>query len=596
MDLDSEVIFIGENAISVSKKEQNSDEDSKRILSCVFVFEIKSLEFAIFCLGILDDLVGEVEHLFVTNSNALIEILDSLESTPPKDWISYKAVFENIAHSNEVENLRLFIRSNANKILHISDSISANLPFSFNFIFKDFSLLDKGLEDRIFDGENHDDFINPRGKIPTMPNISNIHDCRDNIAPFVTFHKDLYTIKNLASMLLDKKSITLRRNGEIFTLSISACQMDLDSHVVFCDLYNAQSFLRLDDSQKISLASLEKPFVRVQSKEVFSKYFHDSSCAIFASLSNDLVLLSLFHYLAEHEIVYLFYSKNHGEILLDYHDCYPSICASKNRFVTTQSANTSIERLSFDRGAKSLFDIFMINKADNARLCVYLSSVNNSYFLIEEIGEDKSSFKEIINVLIPNDIFSYLNRIYSYKSGDRLLRNFAKENEALLSSWNLSQKQLEQLGLLEFGASCGDEFLPSSSKNLLDIFSVIKKIFGFDVLELANLCLRDRGPRIDYKLVKIDDEIHIDVARIIRSLMSFHLAGVERELLCYGVLDSMADFIGTLCADMQVNYGINEVFVCGDLLLQKPFFDRIMRAIPKNIHLTLPVEGSVDVI
>ena len=78
--------------------------------------------------------------------------------------------------------------------------------------------------------------------------------------------------------------------------------------------------------------------------------------------------------------------------------------------------------------------------------------------------------------------------------------------------------------------------------------------------------------------------------------MSFHLAGVERELLCYGVLDSMADFIGTLCADMQVNYGINEVFVCGDLLLQKPFFDRIMRAIPKNIHLTLPVEGSVDVI
>lgn len=86
----------------------------------------------------------------------------------------------------------------------------------------------------------------------------------------------------------------------------------------------------------------------------------------------------------------------------------------------------------------------------------------------------------------------------------------------------------------------------------------------------------------------------LDYARLLRSVMSFQLAGVEKELLCYGVVDSLAEFIGTLAGDMLLNYGIQEVFVCGDLLLEQCFLDKIIKAIPKNMHVMFPQIDGTD--
>ena len=69
---------------------------------------------------------------------------------------------------------------------------------------------------------------------------------------------------------------------------------------------------------------------------------------------------------------------------------------------------------------------------------------------------------------------------------------------------------------------------------------------------------------------------------------------MENELLCYGVVDSLAEFIGTLAGDMMLNYGIQDVFVCGDLLLWQCFLDKIVKALPKNMNATFPQFGGVD--
>ena len=78
----------------------------------------------------------------------------------------------------------------------------------------------------------------------------------------------------------------------------------------------------------------------------------------------------------------------------------------------------------------------------------------------------------------------------------------------------VAQSELEKLGII-------DLIIPSNAtresvitNNLLDISTLIEQILGIEssVLEYANRCVRDRGPRIDYKLIRMGDFIVLDYA------------------------------------------------------------------------------------
>ena len=76
--------------------------------------------------------------------------------------------------------------------------------------------------------------------------------------------------------------------------------------------------------------------------------------------------------------------------------------------------------------------------------------------------------------------------------------------------------------------------------------------------------------------------------------MSFALAGVEKELIAYGVLDSLAEFMGGFVRDVVQNYAMKQVFLCGDMLSHKVFLDKILLYLPRDITLILPQDGWVD--
>ena len=427
-------------------------------------------------------------------------------------------------------------------------------------------------------------------------------------------------IESLAKTLLNNAKITLQRNSISFTLSLKNTAQSKKEipFILFSTLDSAQSYLRMSEAQKSMLASFEKPFISIQCKEVFVKEF--GSNTIFAGLSCDIIVLLLLSYLQKnHEISYLFYTPQvdfiesdsitqdfnqqnsnksplESKALLCYKDAYPYSYTDKAKMLESTYSVAEHIYLSHLQTHKNLSSLLKSNKAKSARFIPFLSTTHKSEFLIEKLQDTESSLQRILDISFSTDLYTHLETLHSYKNGDKLISNFTKANKDIVSKWNLAQSELEKLGII-------DLIIPSNAtresvitNNLLDISTLIEQILGIEssVLEYANRCVRDRGPRIDYKLIRMGDSIVLDYARILRSVMSFQLAGVENELLCYGVIDSLAEFIGTLAGDMMLNYGIQEVFICGDLLLKQCFLDKIIKAIPKNMEVSFAKIGGTD--
>ncbi len=586
--------FHGGDHVSESDKQEDS------IIQCKFIFRDKQTCYSLAFKTLLYSIVNKACTLFAFNH-----------------------IFANgLRNSDE---FHIYVQSNSSVVLDFANYLSEFLPVSIDFTFINIELVElddfndcmNAIESMSFEAINKSCLQIPNVKeihsildsndkscnIESFLKILNCNFCNENIAlDSELASNDIQDIiKKLTHTLIDTKTIYLERNKKIFKLSLQKYMNDsceVAPHVLFADLDSAQNFLRLNDSQKSVLASFEKPFVKTACKEIFFNEF--DSYDIFTSLSSDLIVLLLLSYLKEyHEIEYLFYSEytntDNINTMLSYIDSYPM---NDNVLSYTYSVSQNIY-ISHLQNHKSLFEILQTNRASNSRFIVFLSTRNNSSFLIENISNKDSVFKQILDISFTCNLVEQLKVLNSYDNGDKLIKNFARENKQIVSKWNLSKNDLEFLGLndiLDIQYTESSESRHINSSNLIDIFLLIANILDLEtnVFYEANKCVRDRGPRIDYKLKKHNDSIIIDYARILRSVMSFKLAGVESELLCYGVIDSLAEFIGTLSSDMYVNYGISEVFICGDLLLQQCFLDKILKCIPKNIKLLLPKNGSVD--
>ncbi|MGL2503247.1 protein hydE, partial [Helicobacter pylori] len=129
--------------------------------------------------------------------------------------------------------------------------------------------------------------------------------------------------------------------------------------------------------------------------------------------------------------------------------------------------------------------------------------------------------------------------------------------------------------------------------NLLDFFRILGFVLGYSedfcaqsVIPLAKECLRPKGPRIDYKILKDDSlKMALNFSKIMHSAMSFRLAGVENEILSLGILDSLAEFLGNFIWDNAQNFSVQEVTIAGDFFGEKVFLDLFVRYFPKTLAL-----------
>ncbi len=79
-----------------------------------------------------------------------------------------------------------------------------------------------------------------------------------------------------------------------------------------------------------------------------------------------------------------------------------------------------------------------------------------------------------------------------------------------------------------------------------------------------------------------------DESRTIRSIISFTLAGSESEVIAFGAVESLVDYLILALREAQSKFCIKSVGIIGDIFANKVFFDKITKKIPKDLNLVFP--------
>ncbi|GAA7520806.1 hydrogenase biosynthesis protein HydE [Helicobacter pylori] len=459
-----------------------------------------------------------------------------------------------------------YLQASAETTLEFAQKLSEILPFSLDFSFLSLKEITEPLDENLFQTASPSKplFMNAKEHQNFLDNNSSLYADTLGLIENTAFKgKMIHSPKELIDCLTQLKGMLKTQDFiPIFTSRgvLSFSLKNPSPSVIFSDLSSVLTCTKLPLEDAKYLASLEKPSIKASLKSVFKDTFKNDE--IIAQLPYDPILNLLCHILQDEGIEFVFTHESRScETLLHYEALFKTpkrlITPAKN-FVLENNFSTfpfkdELEFLSATPNSIVLYFSFK-------RPTRLLLHANGSLKTLLSVGFD---FNQIFNLLKQDEKASRMLKNYAAKFPDSYARI------AELSQYNLG------------GA------------NLLDFFRILGFILGYSedfhshsVISLAKECLRPKGPRIDYKILKDDSlKMALNFSKIMHSAMSFRLAGVENEILSLGILDSLAEFLGNFIWDNAQNFSVQEVTIAGDFFGEKVFLDLFVRYFPKTLAL-----------
>lgn len=376
-------------------------------------------------------------------------------------------------------------------------------------------------------------------------------------------------------------------------------QKDFD-FILANDISTLNLYTRASQDEINALATFEKPLIRLSIKEVFIKEVGAKN-ALFI-LPYDIDFRFIFSLL---EVPFLFAKRtdstdNFFEIVVGQRGYF-----LEKKFLDSRESKISNLSQFLDLNFASLCEA----RSDAKQSAGFVSKAKQSSIKVDchdstqsvESRNDKNLFIAYISTANPTLLANLgdkiphikinfdknpkniLAKISTLENGDKLIANFKRE----------FGERYEAIQALNSA--------PQISENITDIFECAAMILGASkskstnepqnkrfIFQLAQSCLRDISPKVDFKNIKIDDSLHYDANLTIRSIISFTLAGTEREIIAYGLLESLVDYLVLIFRDAQNKNYIKSIGIIGDLFANKIFFDKITKKIPANFDLILP--------
>ncbi|WRE91950.1 protein hydE [Helicobacter pylori] len=459
-----------------------------------------------------------------------------------------------------------YIQASAEITLEFAQKLSEILPFSLDFSFLSLKEITEPLDENLFQTTSLSKplFMNAKEHQNFLDNNSSLYADTLGLIENTAFKgKMIHSPKELIDCLTQLKGMLKTQDFiPIFTSRgpLSFSLKNPSPSVIFSDLSSVLTCTKLPLEDAKYLASLEKPSIKAPLKSVFKDTFKNDE--IIAQLPYDPILNLLCHILQDEGIEFVFTHESHScEALLHYEALFKTpkrlITPTKN-FVLENHLSTLPfkDELEFLRETPNSIVLYFSFKRPT-RLLLH---ANGSLKTLLSVGFD---FNQIFNLLKQDEKASRMLQNYAAKFPDFYARIVE------LSQYNLG------------GA------------NVLDFFRILGFVLGYSedfhshsVISLAKECLRPKGPRIDYKILKDDSlKMALNFSKIMHSAMSFRLAGVENEILSLGILDSLAEFLGNFIWDNVQNFSIQEVTIAGDFFGEKVFLDLFVRYFPKTLAL-----------
>ncbi|PDX56547.1 protein hydE [Helicobacter pylori] len=459
-----------------------------------------------------------------------------------------------------------YLQASAETTLEFAQKLSEILPFSLDFSFLSLKEITDPLDENLFqttslskplfmNAKEHQDFLDKNASL-----YANALGFVKNTAfkgAIIHSPKELIDcLTQLKDMLKTQDFIPIFTSRGALSLSLKKPSIS----VIFSDLSSVLSCTKLPLEDAKYLASLEKPSIKAPLKSVFKDTFKNDE--IIAQLPYDPILNLLCHILQDEGIEFVFMHESHScEALLH----YEALFKTPKRLITP-AKNFVLENHLSTLPFKD--ELEFLSATPNS-IVLYFSFKHPTRLLLHANG----SLKTLLSVSFDfNQIFNLLKQD---EKASRMLKNYATKFPDFYA-------RIVELSKYNLGGA-----------NLLDFFQILGFVLGYNedfhshsVIPLAKECLRPKGPRIDYKILKDDSlKMALNFSKIMHSAMSFRLAGVENEILSLGILDSLAEFLGNFIWDNAQNFSVQEVTIAGDFFGEKVFLDLFVRYFPKTLAL-----------
>ncbi|WP_000232280.1 hypothetical protein [Helicobacter pylori] len=489
----------------------------------------------------------------------------SLNFTPLLEQMacSLQARFYSVYKDNTAS---FYLQASAEITLEFAQKLSEILPFSLDFSFLSLKEITEPLDENLFQATSLSKplFMNAKEHQDFLDKNSSLYADTLGLIKNTAFKgKMIHSPKELIDCLTQLKGMLKTQDFTPIFTSRGALSLSLKNpspSVIFSDLSSVLSCTKLPLEDAKYLASLEKPSIKAPLKSVFKDTFKNDE--IIAQLPYDPILNLLCRILQDEGIEFVFIHANNPQEVLLY---YETLFKTPKRLITPTKKFVLENHLS----AIAFKDELEFLSTTRNSIVLYFSFKRPTRLLLHANG----SLKTLLSVSFDfNQIFNLLKQD---EKASRMLKNYATKFPDFYA-------RLLELSKYNLGGA-----------NLLDFFQILGFVLGYSedfcaqsVISLAKECLRPKGPRIDYKILKDDSlKMALNFSKIMHSAMSFRLAGVENEILSLGILDSLAEFLGNFIWDNAQNFSVQEVTIAGDFFGEKVFLDLFVQYFPKTLTL-----------
>ncbi|GAA7795873.1 hydrogenase biosynthesis protein HydE [Helicobacter pylori] len=497
----------------------------------------------------------------------------SLNFTPLLEQIAcnLQARFYSVYKDNTAS---FYLQASAEITLEFAQKLSEILPFSLDFSFLSLKEITEPLDENLFQTTSLSKplFMNAKEHQDFLDKNSSLYANALGFIKNTAFKGDtIHSPKELIDCLTQLKEALKTQDFIPIHTSRGALSLSLKKpsiSVIFSDLSSVLSCTKLTLEDAKYLASLEKPCIKASLKSVFKDTFKNDE--IIAQLPFDPILNLLCRILQDEGIEFVFMHANNPQEALLY---YETLFKTPKRLITPTKKFVLENNLS---ATPFKDELEFLSATPNNSIVLYISFKHPTRLLLHANG----SLKTLLSVSF--DFNQSFNLLKQDEKASRMLKNYATKFPNFYA-------RLLELSKYQLGGA-----------NLLDFFQILGFVLGYSedfctqsVVSLAKECLRPKGPRIDYKILKDDSfKMALNFSKIMHSAMSFRLAGVENEILSLGILDSLAEFLGNFIWDNAQNFSVQEVTIVGDFFGEKVFLDLFVQYFPKT--LTLKTHAFLD--
>jgi hypothetical protein len=540
------------------------------------------------------------------------------------NYISENALLENFLENickdfdieykigKEKSIIKLEVKGSEEKLEEFSDFISQRLPLSIFFKSSAVNVVDK------FSIENFD-VQNCNLTLPFTPktlqsdnpllnneignelyaNDSSVILYEDGAKINYNSFDELY--EKIADIFSSGKEVSIQSASGSYIYGIldkTFASKNYKDYIVFpTDLSRLEKMVVIRENEIKALASLEKPAIKLKVNSLYEAKEILPISRVKVKLADEILIFKILQKLHEKGIDFVYrVNANKNEYILKIEGILNNIpqievtVLENGEILILSGSDYASKELKenlkkFDNPAYASFasvmqehDIF-----DKKVSCFYLSMKNDD--LIMHLSE-KTGMLNLITFPVLKSFKEIFETMEKSNSGKKLLKNYKDSYPQIFD-------KIEDMAIPE-----------NLTDSIYSVWKIVSVILGLSddldcgadkIIEFAEDFGGLKGPMIDYKVIEEGKLVsQFDMVKLIRSAMSFRLAGTDDKTLSFGLLESLAYFLSDTSDFCRDNLSSERLALCGSMFGVRRLSELTCKQIQANMQICMNKELPIE--